>query len=54
MVSRIDPVVRRVPGAKTQALRLGAKYWRRTIELTFGKSEVPFELPVRPLRVATG
>lgn len=52
VVSQLDRVLRRVPGAKTHALRLGAKYWRHTVELTFGRAEVPFELPVHPLRAA--
>lgn len=50
VISRVDRVVRRVPGVREQALRLGARYWRRTVELQFGKAEVPFELPVQPLR----
>ena len=49
LVGPVDRALRHVPGAREQALRLGAQYWRRTVELTFGKSEVPFELPVRPL-----
>lgn len=50
IIRRVDRVVRRVPGVREQALRLGAKYWRRTVELRFGDAEVPFELPVTPLR----
>lgn len=50
VVGRVDRAVRRVPGARERALRFGSRYWRRTVELTFGKSEVPFELPVHPLR----
>lgn len=50
VVRRMDDVVRYVPGAKLQALRLGEKYWRRSVSLTFGDAEVPFELPAHPLR----
>lgn len=50
VVGRVERAVRHVPGVRDQALRLGSRYWRRTVELTFGKSEVPFELPVQPLR----
>ncbi len=39
-----------VPGVGDRALRLGARYWRRTVELRFGAKDVPFELPVHPLR----
>ncbi len=50
VVRRIDRVVRRVPGLRSQALKLGERYWRRTVELSFGKDEVRFELPGQPLR----
>ena len=50
VVRRMDDVVRYVPGAKLQALRLGERYWRRSVSLTFGDAEVPFELPAQPLR----
>ena len=50
LVRRMDDVVRFVPGARLQALRLGERYWRRSVSLTFGDSEVPFELPTHPLR----
>jgi hypothetical protein len=46
----MDDVVPYVPGAKLQALRLGERYWRRSVSLTFGDAEVPFELPAQPLR----
>jgi hypothetical protein len=52
VVRRMDDVVRYVPGAKLQALRLGEKYWRRSVSLTFGDAPVPFELPLNPLRPA--
>jgi hypothetical protein len=42
-------MARYVPGARDGALLLGAKYWRRTVELTFGNREVTFELPTRPI-----
>jgi hypothetical protein len=49
LVGRVDSATRLLPGAREQALKLGAKYWRRTVELTFGQREVPFELPVQPI-----
>ncbi len=48
VVSPVDRLVRQVPGGRSRALQLGALYWRRTIELTLGLSEVPFELPSEP------
>ncbi|MDP3236857.1 MAG: oxygenase MpaB family protein [Myxococcales bacterium] len=54
VVRRMDDVVRFIPGAKLQALRLGEKYWRRSVSLTFGDAEVPFELPANPLRPTHG
>ena len=50
IVGRVERAARYVPGARDQALRIGSRYWRRTVELSFGKSEVPFELPIQPLR----
>jgi len=50
VVRRVDEVVRLVPGAKLKALRLGEQYWRRSVSMTFGDAEVPFELPAHPLR----
>ena len=50
LIGPMNELMRRIPGARGQALRLGMKYWRRTVELTFGPSEVPFELPFHPLR----
>lgn len=52
VVGRVDRAVRRVPGARAGALRLGVRSWRRTVELSLGKWEVPFALPVRPLRTS--
>lgn len=49
LVGRVDRAARSVPGARERALRFGSRYWRRTVELTFGTAEVPFELPIRPL-----
>lgn len=49
VVKQIDRVVHQVPGARAGALKLGARYWRKTIELSMGKAEVRFELPARPL-----
>ena len=48
LIRGVDSMTRYVPGARDGALRLGAGYWRRTVELTFGKREVPFELPNAP------
>ncbi len=50
IVSRVDRVTRRVPALREQALRLGARYWRHTVELRFGEAEVAFPLPQHPLR----
>jgi hypothetical protein len=49
VVGPVDLLARRVPGAQARALGLGARYWRRTIELALGNAEVLFELPVEPL-----
>jgi hypothetical protein len=49
VVGRVDRAARRVPGGRARALQLGSRYWRNAVELTFGKQEVSFELPVRPL-----
>jgi hypothetical protein len=49
LVGRVDTATRLLPGAREQLLKLGAKYWRHTVELTFGQREVPFELPAQPI-----
>jgi hypothetical protein len=49
VIGPLDEVMRRTPGAKAQVRRFGAKYWRRTVELNFGNTEVPFELPHQPI-----
>ncbi len=49
VVGPIDLLVRHVPGVQARALGLGARYWRRTIELALGNAEVLFELPAEPL-----
>ncbi len=54
VVGQLDRVVHQVPGARAGALRLGALYWRRTIELALGKSGARFELPTQPLRTMHG
>jgi hypothetical protein len=50
VIDRVGRAALRVPGVRDQALRLGARYWRRTVELRFGPDEVRFELPAHPLR----
>jgi hypothetical protein len=50
LVGRVGRATRYVPGVRDRALELGARYWRRTVELRFGSDEVRFELPVHPLR----
>lgn len=49
VVRGVNSMARYVPGARDGALRIGAMYWRRTVELTFGQREVPFELPTNPI-----
>ncbi len=49
LVRPIDEATRRFPAVRAQALRWGARHWRRTVELTFGQNEVRFELPTSPL-----
>ena len=53
VVGQLERVVHQFPGARSGALKVGALYWRRTIELALGKSEVLFELPTHVLARAT-
>lgn len=50
LVRQLDGVVRHVPGASSQALRLGAAHWRRVISQS--GDAMPFVLPTQPLRAA--
>ncbi|MGV3621509.1 MAG: oxygenase MpaB family protein [Archangium sp.] len=50
LIGSVGSVARHVPGARDGALWLGANYWRKTVELTFGQREVPFELPRHPIQ----
>jgi hypothetical protein len=49
ITKRMGSVVSRLPGGSDQLLRVGTAYWRRTVEMTFGQTEVGFELPVEPI-----
>lgn len=43
---RIARLAGRMPGARAGALKLGSLYWRQTVELALGKTEVAFALPL--------
>ena len=44
VVSGVDTLAQRLPGARTRGLQLGARYWRQAVERVFGNKEVVFAL----------
>lgn len=49
VVNRLERALLRLPGARDEALAVGARYWRQVVERTFGTQDVAFGLPTTPL-----